>query len=668
MSDGNLPMQAAVLFGTAIAVAWLFRVLRLPGVIGFLLTGLIIGPHGVGLFEQDDVMVFAEVGLVLLLFVVGIELSPAALVKAGPRLAVAVTLQIGVIMAVAMAGLLAFGSMPWAAALLLAFALTNSSTPIVLKTLADRDEMQTSMGRLCTGFSLLQDVSVIVIMVILPFLAPAAAASGNPLLRAAGAFAAFAAIILVTRRVLPTVLTQLTRFGGPELTTLFAVTMAAGGAGVAGLMNWPLSLGACVAGLLLAEADLRHQLAAEITPFRDVFNALFFISMGMLVDLELVATHAGFLGAAIVGVLLLKAAITTASIRAAGWPLRLAVQGGIGLCTVSEFAYVLAMEASHLGLMPRETLQMLVPVAVGTMIVGAFFLPQHARIAHALAGGGRGDGPGGDGGEAATPRLRSHVIILGYGVNGQNLAAVLRATHVPHCVVEMNRALAQRAQADGATVVVGDAARMAILGAAGLDNARALVIAINDPEATRRIVGQVRHARPDLYVLARTDSVDELDALYGRGANVVVPSDFEVSIKIFAHVLTEMRIPDNVIQAQIAAIRAGGYGMLRGVAAGQHQNLQELLEVFRLTATQTHYVGEDSPMVGKTLAEINLRQRTGATIIAVVRDGHATTNPAADHALQFGDVLVLLGSHAQLDATRTLLEKGRHAPRPAPDA
>lgn len=667
MHDVGMLNQVALLFGTAIAMAWLLRMLKAPAIIGFLLTGMFIGPFSFGLIDQHQVEQFAEIGLVLLLFNIGLELSPGPLLKSGGPLLLSTGIQIGLTAVLPALGLWAFAGLPPTAAILVGLGIALSSTAIVLKSLSDRNEVQSLLGNICTGILLLQDVTVIIVMLMLPFLSSAQGDGGGwgAALSAGGGLVVLAVVVVATRRALPVVLQQITRHGGAELTTLFAVTMAAGGAWLAGVMGWPLPLGACVAGLLLAEADMRHQLAAEITPFRDVFNALFFVSLGMLVDLDVVMRYLPLLLVAIAGTLALKTLITAVAVRAAGWSTRVAVQTGLVLCSVSEFAYVLAREAHGAGLLSDQVLQLLIPYAVGTMLIGAILIPLSGPLSARLfaasdanLAGSDGHGPGGDYG------LNSHVVIVGFGVNGENLVSVLRATGIGFCVVEMTRALARKATEMQAPTIVGDASRMSILRSAGLDTARALVVAINDPVATCRIVAQAREIRPELYILVRTTSVSFLERLYQLGANVVVPADFEVSIKIFAHVLTEMRIPDNVVQAQIASVRAGGYGLLRGIQVDKQQNLQELLEVFRLTATQTHYLGEDSPIRDKTIAETHMRRDTGATIIAVVREGKATTNPAPDLALKFGDVLVLVGSHAQLDSARKLLtgDAAQHIP------
>lgn len=651
MHHSDMLFQTAVLFGTALVSAFGFRFFKAPSILGFLCTGIIIGPSMMGVVSEEEVEVFAEFGLVLLLFVIGLELSPEAFVKAGPRLVMLTAIQLATTTLLALGALMLFGFGP-VPALLIGVAISLSSTAIVLKTLSDRDEVQTPAGQISTGNLLLQDVYVIGLMLLLPFVTQEEGVTvGASILHAGFGFVAMIAAVLAVRYALPRVLNLLGRYGGTELITLFAVFMAFGGAAFAEVIDWPPALGACAAGLLLAQADLRHQLVAEVTPFRDVFNALFFISLGMLVNLSYVAQHWMIVLVIVALILVLKAIITAVAITVSGWPLRVGIHAGIGLCTVSEFGYVFAREAQQADLVSTDVLESLIPIIVGTMMAGAVLLPMAGGISRFAAGilGRRDERDSGTAVDAAAHEA-NHVLVVGYGINGKNLCRVLGATHIPCCVLEMNRTLAHEAREAGLHAIVGDGARKRMLEEAGIEQARAVVIAVNDRNATRRMVSQARAMRPDVPIIVRTEFSGELEPLARAGATTVIPADFEVSIKLFATVLTEFRVPDNIIQAQIASVRAGGYGLLRDETVERSDSLKELLEVLRLTATKTFYISEDSAAAGKSIAELNLRARTGVTIIAVVREGKPATNPSADYTLKMGDVLVLVGSHAELDA------------------
>ena len=661
MHSAELLSQSAILFGTALIAALAFRFIKAPSILGFLCTGILIGPSVLHMVNEEEVESFAEFGLVLLLFVIGLELSPQHFLHAGRRLLVMTGIQLGGVAVAALACLTLFTGMGTVPALLMGIAISLSSTAIVLKTLSDRDEIGTPAGHISTGNLLLQDVYVIVLMLLFPFFTRSGGASaGVAILQAFIGLVSMILAVVAVRMLLPKILAGLGRYGGPELLTLFAVFMAFGGAAFAGLVGWPLALGSCMAGLLLAQADQRHQLVAEITPFRDVFNALFFISLGMLVDMHYVLDHwLGLLGI-VLAILIAKTLINSAAVIIAGWPLRVGIQAGIGLCTVSEFGYVFAREANSAQLLDVKILDSLIPIIVGTMMIGAALLPMSGLISQGverLIRRGKVD----DGEEEANIDAVQQVIVVGYGINGKNLCRVLKATHLPCCVLEMNPILAREGRDNGIEVHVGDGTRMRILAEAGLSRARALVIAVNDPKATRRMVAQARVLRPDVPIIVRTDHVDELEHLLKAGATTVIPADFEVSIKLFATVLTEFRVPDNIIQAQIASVRAGGYGLLRDETVELSNNMQELLEVFRLTATKTYYIGEESAAVGKTIAGLNLRARSGVTSIAVVRGGKPNTNPAATFELTLGDVLVLVGSHAELDAAQGCLNTPEEA-------
>jgi CPA2 family monovalent cation:H+ antiporter-2 len=262
--------------------------------------------------------------------------------------------------------------------------------------------------------------------------------------------------------------------------------------------------------------------------------------------------------------------------------------------------------------------------------------------------------PGGPSG--GDSELEDHVIVVGYGVNGHNLARVLTSTHIPFCVIELNAGLARKAQSTGARVIIGDATRAVILHHAGIKRARAMVIGINDPLATRRIVSIARAAAPALHIVVRSPNVAELEELTRRGADVVVPADFEASVRIFSHVLEELGVPRNILGAQIAAVRAGGYSVFRGLSSGSQESLEDLLKALNLAATQTFYLPDTSPAVGKSLSELDLRRRTGVNVIAVVRDRNPVTSLDADFRFAGNDVLVLVGAHAQLMEAKKLLE------------
>lgn len=652
--------EIAVVFGVGVAVAWLFRVVRVPSVIGFLITGLAIGPAGWCLVPAEHVLEFSELGLILLLFTTGLELSPDPLLRSGKRLLGATLIQSGATAAAVVGVLLVAGGLGWAAMAVVGVAVSLSSTAILLKQMSDRGETTSTAGLISTGILLVQDVIVILMLLAVSL---ARGQSGESWVaaigRSAGGLCALTVIVFGARKALPFILSAVARHGGRELIALFAVLMASGGAWLAHAAGWSPALGACIAGLLLAGADERHQLVAEITPFRDVFNALFFVSLGMSVNATAAMGHLTLLIAAIAATIVIKAAIAAGAVCAAGWPLRMGIRVGIGLCTVSEFSYVLVLQVRDMGMLSPGVMDLMVAFAVGTMMIGALLFPVASPLAEFVSRRLYPDARDGAPRDTAdeTVSLENHVILVGYGVTGTNLSRMLRSTSIPHCIVEMNQGLVAAARRAGAQVVVGDATRMAILEHAGIDQARVLVVAANDKQATQRIVAQCSARRPALYILARTSFISDIDALYARGARLVIPQDFETSVEVAAHVLKQFGVPDNIIEAQVAAVRAGGYGMLRGKPADRAAHA-ELVHILERTTTQTFYLGHESPACGQTLTSLNLRALTGCTVIAIVRQGEPTTNPGPSFRFQENDVLVLVGAHRQIEAAKALLRGG----------
>ena len=661
-ATSNLVLQNVVLlFSAAFIISVIFRYISAPTILGYLFTGIIIGPQVLGLFSQEQVEPLAEIGLVLLLFVVGLELSPRFFAQLGPNLLLASAIQIGGVLIAAMLALLALSTLPFMAVFLISFTVAMTSTPIVLKHLSDKNATDGLVGRLTTGISVVQDISAIVLMLFLPLLA------ANP--EGGGFFAHLLPFLLglvvmvvgvaLVRWALHFFLERVVRPGGRELLIVFAVVMVLGSAWMADAFGWSMALGALIVGLLLSEADERHLLAAEVLPFRDIFNALFFISIGMLLNLAVLFEHWIIIVGAVLATIVLKTAIAAGAVSIAGWPIRPSLQVGVGLFAISEFGYVLIREAGSRGMLEAEVVDTVVAYIIGTMFVGAVLLPLSDYIVAWIERLGLGENKAaeGEGNGAFASALAHHVIIVGYGLNGRNLARVLSATRIPFCVVEMNPQLVQSARQEGVDVVVGDAARAYILDRAGLQTAHSLVVAINDPPATRRIVARARTLRPQLFILARTRFVADIDDLYQAGASRVIPEEFETSIEISAHVLKQMNVPDNIVDAQLAAVRAGGYGMLRGRPTDR-ATAAELMEVFQLTATRTHYVAEGAAAAEKSIAELDVRRRTGVSILAVVRGNSPVTNPPPHFRVRAGDVLVLVGSHAQLESARNLLQNG----------
>lgn len=635
-----------LILAVALPIAVVFTRLQLPSLVGFLLAGAVIGPHGIGLIDQSETVgAVAEVGLILLLFVVGVELSFAQLTQLGGRIIVAGIAQIVVTCAVIAAVVVAGGGTTIVATLA-ALTVVHSSTAIVLKVLSDRKQIDALHGRLCLGIALMQDLSLLPMMLVLRGLAsPEAWTSAGVAHLLLQSLLGLGVVVIAARLILPAVLRRVVAMRSREVFTGTIVVVALGTAWLAGQVGLSLAVGALIAGLVISESEYAHAVIADVLPFRDTLNSIFFISVGMLVPINAVMADLQFFFGTALAVLLVKALIVFVVIRVLYRSGRVALHVAFALASMSELAFVLLRAAVELGLVDVQLYERFVAVAVLTMLPTPFLMawsdPIWSWLARRFAR------------VVAQPSHKGnqgtrHVVIIGFGLNGENLARVLGATGIPFVVVELDPQRARAARGTGATVIYGDATRPQVLRAAGVERAQVVVIAISDAAATRRIVSQVRHLAAEVPVIVRTRYVAEIEELHRLGATEVIPEEFETSVEIFARVLRLLRVPRNIINAQIDLIRREGYSMLRGLALPR-QTLDQLDAILAATTTESFLVTRDSPLCGRTLRDLRLRKETGATVIAIVRNGKPITNPEPDEPLRAGDILVLVGSHEQLD-------------------
>src|SRR5213596_3656728 len=466
----------AVIFGASLVVVLVFHRLRLPALPGFIVAGVVLGPNALGFIpDVHRVEGLAEVGVILLLFTIGIEFSLSRLREMGRQVVVAGACQVGLTVA-ATAAAAAAGTTRWQVALFLGFLAALSSTAIVLKLLTEKGDIDTPHGRLATGVLIFQDLCVVPMMLALPFLAGRAAGSAAGLVVAFGKAALVVVGVLVAARtVVPRVLAEILKTRSRELFLIAVIlvgTLTALGTEAVGAS---LALGAFLAGLVISESDYAHQAMAERLPFRDIFISLFFVAVGMLVQLDVVLAHPGLTFAG--GPALL------------GYSARVALLAGLAVSQIGEFSFVLAREGRAAGLLPGGLYQSFLAIAVFTMILTPFLLQGGPDLLDRLDRVIRLDRvlPGlrpQEVAPAAEP-LADHVVIAGLGLNGRNLAAALRAIRVPYLIVELNPQTVRQARAQGEPAFYGDATREEILRALGVERARLFVVAISDPAATR---------------------------------------------------------------------------------------------------------------------------------------------------------------------------------------
>lgn len=652
MESYPLLTDFVTLLAVSIPVSFLFQKLRLPSIIGFLVTGMIVGPYGAGLVSDlEAVRALAGIGVVLLLFTIGLEFSLQHLLDTGRK-----TLLVGFVqvpLTILAAALIAkFFGTTTRQGFLLGFLFALSSTAIVLKIFSDRAELNAPHGRITLGILIAQDLCVIPLMMLIPTFGGETANFSHLIRQILLAIASIAGMFLIGRYVVPTLLSQVLQLRNREVFLLTVFFLCLGTAYAGALVGLSLALGAFIAGLIISESPYSHQIISDILPFRDIFNAIFFISIGMLLDLSLLASNwttyvpfaaLVFLGKALLIFLLLIAAKNT---------FRISWISAFALAQVGEFSFLLAEQSKSLNLLPDPLYQLFLSASVLTMFLTPFAILIAVRTGLKLQQffGSRFASEEGE----KVPGLRDHLIIVGFGLNGRNLASVVREVGIPFLVIELDHSLVQRALEQGFPVLFGDATRKEVLQRAGAEHARMMVVAISDPKATQTTVAVMRGINPDCIILVRTRYVAEVDALVQLGANIVIPEEFETSIEIFARVLEQYNIPEHLIEQQIAVIRAESYGMLRGLSL-THERLSKLSELFLKSTVQQIVITADSPAVNRSLGELDLRKQTGATVIAIAREDSVITNPGGEIVIQPDDVLVLWGAHQQLAEAEKML-------------
>ena len=657
MNEPGFLHDLLILIGLGVVVVLLFHRAKVPPIVGFLITGVLCGPYGFGLIsDPHEVESIAEIGVVLLLFTVGIEFSLKQLARIRNFLLIGGGLQvlitIGTIYVVER--LAGEGTK---VALFVGMLVALSSTAIVLRLLADRGELDGPAGQAVLGILIFQDLCVVPMVLFTPFLTGVGAGAGDAVAVVVKALLFIAGAVIAARWVVPRMLHFVVATRRREVFLLAIILLCLGTAWASARVGLSLALGAFIAGLVISESEYSHQALGEILPLREVFNSLFFISIGMLFDVRTVLAAPLTVFGAILAVLLIKTVITTGVSIALGQSLRIAIVAGLALAQIGEFSFVLSKVGLSAGLLDVTHYQLFLAVAVGTMTLTPALLAAAPRLAALLEGvaparfaSGRAAPLAIHGGEP----LADHVIVVGYGVNGRNLARVLGRVGIPFIVIELNPQVVRAERERGRPIIYGDATRPEVLEHAGIRTARVVVVAISDAAGTRGTVDVARRLNHHVHLIVRSRYVHEMDPLFTLGTDEVIPEEFETSIEIFSRVLHRYLVPRDEIERQIRDIRRSGYEMFRTISAahGPALGLQRFLTGL---AFEVYRVEEGSAVIGHEIAESGVRDRSGASILAIHRaDGTMVFNPAPETPIEAEDLCLLLGTHEQISAASGL--------------
>ena len=641
---------------------------RLPIIVGYVIGGLLVGPSTPG-FTADEhaALQLGEFGVIFMMFGVGLHFSLRDLASVNRVAVPGALLQTG--LSTALGWLVAYQLWGWStrAALVLGLAMSIASTVVLLRGLADRGMLNTRGGKTAVGWLVLEDLATVAILVLLPVVVgDVDSDSGSGFADVAwalGKAAGFIALVLVVGvRVFPWVLTLIARTRSRELFLLAAFSLAASTAyGAYELFGVSFALGAFLAGVVMGGTTVHHQIEVEVGPFRDLFAVLFFVSVGMQVSVEVILEQFDQVLLLAVLVVVGKTTITlglSVLMPKAGREL---VVVAAGLSQIGEFSFIVGQAGLGLGLLDSDQYAVIVAAAVLSMMVNPLMfnlMPITELLLLRVPFVGPRMRTSEPGISVVDDEVRDHVVVVGYGRVGHQTVHVLRWLDSPLLIVDLAAPNVEEAEADGLMALFGDASNSDILNYAGLNRARALVVTLPNQTAAEHVVAAARNLAPDLAIIARAGTLDGVQRLHELGARHVINPELEGGLEIVRHALVELQYPLSRLQPYVDAVRRDAY---QGLLDGDDEEAEAALALDQLLTAEGgvdiawYGVPDASPLAGMTLAASELRRVTGASVVAIVKDGDVTANPAPATVIDEGDLLGVIGTGDEFGAVEKLL-------------
>lgn len=649
--EGNFLFEIVIIFLLSIAVTIICNRIKLPATVGFLITGVLCGPSMLGIVvDHEAIDQVAEIGVAMLLFTIGMELSGDALNRLKRPVFLGGSLQIGLTV-LAVTGLAMLYGTTWRLGIFWGCLVALSSSAIVLRIMQEKGIEATPTGRLTLAILVFQDIMVAPMLLCVPLLA------GTLDLSLQKAFFSVLWVVLILGGVillahfgLNKLMEAVMRTRTREILLLTTLGICLGMALLTSALGLSLSLGAFLAGLLLARSQYSMSVIGGILPYRDVFMSLFFISVGMMLNVNYFIQHFILISISTVIFILLKSTLTLPAVLVQGYPLRTAIITSMYLAQVGEFSFVLAAQGLGAGLLDKDYYQIFLAVSVLTMMLTPGLIALAPSFADKLTrkeelpkSAPREDGHG---------ELDDHLIIVGFGISGKHLAHVAKDSGIPYTILEMNPETVRRYQGKE-PISQGDATQPVILEHLGIEKARVMAIIISDPAAVRAITAEARKMNPDLYIVARTRFVTEIDTLHALGANEVIAEEFESSIEVFSHVLAHYLVPRQDIEAYASHLRQANYRMIRRMSSAV-DSLGEVVGRLPDMGVQALKVMANSKLCGQSLKECGLRPKYDLTVVAVMRKGEIIASPGPDWRFESDDIVYIFGKKEKFFASRSL--------------
>ncbi|MEQ8926247.1 MAG: cation:proton antiporter [Fulvivirga sp.] len=658
----NIPLlpDIVIILGLSVIVILIFQKFKLPTILGFLITGVMAGPHGLSLVKAShEVEVLSEIGIILLLFIIGLEFSLKSL--AAIKKAVFLGGAAQVILTIAVAGLIAtYLGYGITKAVFIGFLFSLSSTAIVLNILQSRGDINSPNGKITLAILIFQDIIVVPMMLLAPIMA---GKSDNVMLTLAilllKTLFVVGLVIIAARYVFPRLLFEVAKTRSRELFILTIVVSCFAVAWLTSSIGLSLPLGAFIAGLIISESDYSHQATSQIMPFREIFTSFFFVSIGMLLDISFFLQNAGVIIGFTVAVFFIKGTIGTLAASILKYPPRVSILVGLALFQVGEFAFILSKVGIENGLIDAVTNQYFLSISVLSMALTPFAFMFSGRLVNlfnktqlskGLAKFNYWNENVDD--QENIESLQDHVIIIGFGVNGRNVAKAAKAAGIPYVIIEMNAETVKEEKLKGEPILFGDASNPFILEQVKVWSARVAVIAISDGPVTKKVVSSIREICRTVFIIVRTRYINDISANLNLGADEVISEEFETSIEIFTRVLGKYLIPDEQITHLVQHIRGDNYKMIRPEIEKEAGSLN----IPNLRITSATVSQSDNSIVGKSLKEAAIRQNWSVNIVAIQRNGSFIAELDGDTRINQNDIIYIIGTPEAVSEINKLLK------------
>ncbi|MFW6371871.1 MAG: cation:proton antiporter [Bacteroidota bacterium] len=647
-----------IIFALSTLVNYIFTKIKIPSIVGYLITGILVGPHLSGIISNgENIEILAEIGVVLLLFTIGLEFSLKHLIKIRKTVFWGGLLQFSFTTLIVL-GIAHLYELDFRGALFVGFLTALSSTAVVLKILQDRSEITSNYGRTVLGILIFQDLVLVPLLLFTPIIGGESTNIGQEILwMGIKSLGIILFVIFGNKWFMNKLLHAIAMTKNQELFLMSILLICLSVAFLTHELGMSLAFGAFLAGLMISESEYSHNAFGHIIPFKDTFSSFFFVSIGMLLDLEFVMANIGIVLGTVGIVILIKMLIASGTAFMLGHTFRGVILVGLALAQVGEFSFILVKLGQNYNIISEYYYQLFLAVAVVTMSLSPFMimvarplstavmkLPLPSKFKEGLFPLK----------EIEIPSLKNHLVLIGKDSRILTMSIMARHVKIPYISIVFDPAIVKKRQQKGETVIYGDAQNAPILEKAHIENAEAVVISIGDVLTAMSVIEKVRSMNRHAAIIVRSKQIDDAEDLYRMGATLVIPEEFETAIELFERVLNKYLIPRDEIEAIIGNIRKNNYGLVRDMKKRPRRSILSQLPGLDISALR---VNENSPITGHTLSEIEFRKTYGVTVVAVKHKEKLIDHPGPDTKLCKNDIVYILGKQDQIAHATSLFEK-----------